>query len=182
MSFAVEMYFDESTEAAVRNLWKAVADAGLSTAVLDGVQRPHVTLGVCDELSANFKNALALFARELKPIDLVLSHVGCFTATEGVVFLAPTVTRPLLDLHTHFHRFFDEHAAKKWAYYLPGAWVPHCTVAFRLTPEQIPKTLQIAATLALPVSCQVREVGLLSGVGEPEKELVSFTVGQPNHG
>jgi 2'-5' RNA ligase len=177
MSFAVELYFDPSAEAAVRELWKSVADAGVSTALLDGIQRPHITLGVCDELVASFKNDLARYARGLKQIEVTLSHVGCFTGAEGVVFLAPTVTRQLLELHAHFHRFFDEHASKKWPYYLPGAWVPHCTLAFRLTPAQIVQAVQIASHAKLPLTCQIHEIGLLSGIGEPEKQLVSFPIG-----
>lgn len=177
MSFAVELYFDEEAEAVVRGAWKAMADAGISTALLDGVQRPHVTLGGCDEISQTFKNALALFAKEITPFDLSLSSVGAFNTTEGVVFLAPTVTRPLLDLHARFHAFFDEHAGKKWPLYLPGTWAPHCTLAFRLTPNHLRQAFGIAAEIKLPLVCRVIEIGLLSGVGEPEKELVSFLIG-----
>lgn len=175
MSFAVELYFDEVAEKTLREAWKSMADAGISTALLDGVQRPHVTLGACDEISQTFKNALALFAKETAPFDL--SSVGAFITAEGVIFLAPTVTRPLLDLHTRFHAFFDEHAGKKWPLYLPGAWVPHCTLAFRLTPEQLRQGFDIAAEIKLPLTCRIIEIGLLSGVGEPEKELVSFPIG-----
>jgi 2'-5' RNA ligase len=177
MSFAIELYFDEDAEAVVLEAWKAMADAGISTAMLDGVQRPHVTLGVCDEISQTFKNALALFAKEITPFDLSLSSVGVFNSAEGVVFLAPTVTRSLLDLHQRFHVFLDQHSAKKWPLYLPGAWVPHCTLALRLTPEQLQQAFAIAATIKLPMMCRIIEIGLLSGVGEPEKELVSFAIG-----
>jgi 2'-5' RNA ligase len=177
MSFAIELYFDEDAEAVVLAAWKAMADAGISTALLDGVQRPHVTLGVSDEISQTFKNALALFAKEIAPFDLTLSHLGAFNTAEGVVFIAPTPTRALLDLHKRFHTFFDEHAGKKWPLYLPGAWVPHCTLAFRLTPEQLQHAFAIAAGIKLPMTCRIIEIGLLSGVGEPEKTLVSFPIG-----
>lgn len=177
MSFAVEMFFDEAADRAVRAAWKAMADAGISTATMDGISRPHVTLAVSDEIGATFKNALALFAKEIPPFELIFSHIGAFNTAEGVVFLAPTVTRGLLDLHQRFHAFFDQHAAKKWPYYLPGAWVPHCTLAFRLGTERLAAAIEIAAEVKLPMPCGVTEIGLLSGVGEPEKELVSFPIG-----
>jgi 2'-5' RNA ligase len=177
MSFAVELYFDEAAEKTLREAWKAMADAGISTALLDGIQRPHVTLGVSDEISQTFKNALALFAKEIAQFELSLSSVGAFNTAEGVIFLAPTPTRALLDLHKRFHAFFDEHAGKKWPLYLSGTWVPHCTLAFRLTPEQLRRGFDIAAEIKLPLTCRIIEIGLLSGVGEPEKELVSFPVG-----
>jgi 2'-5' RNA ligase len=177
MSFAVEMYFDEAADRAVRAAWKALADAGISTSMLDGISRPHVTLAVSDEIGATFKNALALFAKEVSPFELTFSHVGAFNTAEGVVFLAPTMTRSLLDLHQRFHAFFDQHAAKKWPYYLPGAWVPHCTLAFRLDAERLVAAFAIAAEVKLPLACGITEIGLLSGVGEPEQELVSCPIG-----
>lgn len=177
ISYAVELHFDEATEEKVRAVWKAIADAGVSTSMLDGISRPHITLGVCDELSTTLKNELAHFARDTKPFDVSLSFLGCFNAPEGVVFFGPTPTDAMFRLHTRFHTFFSAHAGKIWKHYLPSQWVPHCTLAFRLNAEQLRDGFVIAAGTPLPISGKIVEIGLLSGIGGPEKELVSYEMG-----
>jgi 2'-5' RNA ligase len=177
ISYAVELHFDEATESKVRAVWKAIADAGVSTSMLDGISRPHITLGVCDELSTTFKNELSHFARDAKNFDISLSYIGSFNSAEGVVFYGPTPTDVMFRLHTRFHSFFSEHAGRIWKNYLPGMWVPHCTLAFRLNPEQLRRAFDIAAAVSLPIAGKINEVGLLSGIGGPEKELVSYEMG-----
>jgi 2'-5' RNA ligase len=177
MSFAVELHFDEAAENQVRAVWKALADAGVSTSMLDGISRPHITLGVCDELSTSFKNELALFARESKAFDVSLSFIGSFNSAEGVVFFGPTPSDAMFRLHARFHSFFSGHAGRIWKNSLPGTWVPHCTLAFRLNGEQLRRAFDIAAAVALPLMGKITEIGLLSGIGGPEKELVSYEMG-----
>jgi 2'-5' RNA ligase len=145
--------------------------------MLDGISRPHITLGVCDELSTTFKNELSHFARDAKNFDISLSYIGSFNSAEGVVFYGPTPTDVMFRLHTRFHSFFSEHAGRIWKNYLPGMWVPHCTLAFRLNPEQLRRAFDIAAAVSLPIAGKINEIGLLSGIGGPEKELVSYEMG-----
>jgi 2'-5' RNA ligase len=177
MSYSVELHFDDDAENTVRNVWKALADAGVSTSMLDGISRPHITLGVCDELSTTFKNELSLFAREIKPFEFSLSFVGSFNTAEGVLFFGPTPTDAMFRLHTRFHSFFSAHAGRIWNHYLPSQWVPHCTLAFRLNGEQQRRAFDIAAGVSLPIAGTFTEIGLLSGVGVAEKELVSYAMG-----
>ncbi len=177
MSYAVELYFDKTAENTVRGVWKALADAGVSTSMLDGISRPHITLGVCDELGASFKNELALFAREIKPLAFNLSFIGSFNTIGGVMFFGPTPTETLFRLHAHFHAFFKKHACGLWKHYLPEQWVPHCTLAFQLSSEQLQRAFSIATNAPLPIAGSCTEIGLLSGVGVAEKELVSYKMG-----
>jgi hypothetical protein len=80
-------------------------------------------------------------------------------------------------LHTRFHSFFSEHAGRIWKNYLPSMWVPHCTLAFRLNTDQLRRAFDIAAGTPLPISGKIVRIGLLSGIGGPEKELVSYEMG-----
>ena len=48
MPFAVELYFDPSTEERIRGAWKAIDEAGISGSMPKGGYRPHVSLGVCE--------------------------------------------------------------------------------------------------------------------------------------
>ncbi len=177
MSYAVELYFDKAAENTVRSVWKALADAGVSTSMLDGISRPHITLGVCDELGASFKDELALFSRGIKPLTFNLSFIGSFNTIGGVMFFGPTPTDALFRLHVDFHVFFKKHACRRWKHYLPEQWVPHCTLAFSLSSEQLQRAFSIAVDAPLPITGSCAEIGLLSGVGVAEKELVSYKMG-----
>ena len=53
MPFVVELYFDATTEARIRDAWKALDEAGISDSMPKGGYRPHISLGVCDHLETD---------------------------------------------------------------------------------------------------------------------------------
>jgi len=101
--FAIEMYFDRTSEMAVQTIWDALAAAGLpSLAGIPGC-RPHVSLGVCGNLDVpSFSVALSGFAGSMAPFPITFSGIGVFSTEEGVLYLGVTVTRALLALHERF--------------------------------------------------------------------------------
>jgi hypothetical protein len=56
-----------------------------------------------------------------------------------------------------------------------GGWVPHCTLASDLEPEQFGSALAIAGRVRLPIECRLVEVGIVEF--RPVKQLVSRTLG-----
>src|SRR5688500_511570 len=98
MPFAIELFFDPDAAAAVRSLWRVLADAGVSRAMLDAGSHPHVSLADSRELDVErFRPILEAFARQTRPLECSLASVGAFPTEEGVVFLAPVATRELLE-------------------------------------------------------------------------------------
>ena len=88
--FAVELLFDPAMEARLRALWKALAQAEVSSSMLDIGARPHVSLAVFERLDPTSMHAeLDGFARENPPLEVTLSAVGTFPGAEGAVFIAP---------------------------------------------------------------------------------------------
>ncbi len=165
MAFAVELYFDAASEAAVRAVWRELAEREIVCYLHESENRPHVSLAAYEQLRlAECERALRRFANETAPFPLTLSHLGVFPIAhegqEAVVFAAPTVTRHLLDLHEEMHRLLGLLGRSPWAYYLPGAWVPHCTLAFRLPARLVPDALAVCRRLALPLACQVEAIGV----------------------
>jgi len=159
--YAVELYFDEATDEAVRAIWHRLADAGISTGALVNGARPHISLGGCQELDATrFRSALMSFAHKSPPLEFALASVGVFPTAEGVVFLAPAVTRDLLNLHEAIHTVFAEYAVSPWTLYLPGNWVPHCTLALNLPQDRIAAAVDLCRDAALPIQGRFERVGL----------------------
>ena len=69
----------------------------------------------------------------------------------------------------------DRLGAGAWDHYRPGAWVPHCTLASDLEPQQFGSALAIAGRTSLPFECRLVEVGIVEF--RPVKQLVSRVLG-----
>ncbi len=50
MHYVVGLYFDENTEMQIDSLTKKIADAGISTKLLEWNARPHITLGCYNDI------------------------------------------------------------------------------------------------------------------------------------
>ena len=156
MPYAVELVLDPESAATVRRAWRELADAGIGDVAGSGA-RPHVTLGIWDAIDhTSAEAAVTRFAAETAPVPLTL---------------APTVTVDLLDLHARFHRRFDRLGQGSWAHYRQGIWVPHCTLATDMEPDQFAGALAIAGGVPLPLECRLVEVGIVEF--RPVKQVIS---------
>ncbi|MDA1676058.1 2'-5' RNA ligase family protein [Bacillus cereus group sp. TH152-1LC] len=101
----------------------------IGTNQLAGVE-PHITLADYHELDVHLcKGKLEEFvAVQENMAEVTFPSVGTFP-TNGTIFLAPTITDELLKLHHSYHDYLN-------SYYVPGKWVPHCTIANKLHVNQ----------------------------------------------
>src|SRR5262245_46222316 len=155
MPYAIELALDPETAAVVRRVWRELADAGIQYMAASGA-RPHISLGIWESLDRDrAETELTRFAAERSPVRLAFASVGLFPRV--AVFLAPTVTADLLELHAGFHRRFARLGDVPWAHYQPGAWVPHCTLATDLGPDRFGDALAIAGRVPLPLEARLIE-------------------------
>jgi 2'-5' RNA ligase len=87
-------------------------------------------------------------------VPFVLASAGTFPGPEGAVFLAPVVDDALLGVHREWHAL----APGGMEHYRPGAWVPHCTVGFRLADAG---TAAAVARAALPIRGRFERIALV---------------------
>jgi len=143
MPFSVELNFDADAEARVRTLWHEIADAGLCSLLPDIGARPHLSLSVYENADPDaLTRVVRRVASGSRAIEVQLKSVGVFPGDEHAVYLAPTVTRDLLLLHETFHAEAEPLGFEPWAYYRPGHWMPHCTVALEIPVERIPAIVE----------------------------------------
>ncbi|MES2462625.1 MAG: 2'-5' RNA ligase family protein [Armatimonadota bacterium] len=136
MAFAVELFFDAATEAALRRLIDTTAGRDSSSSSY----RPHVSLGGSKRLrdAPSLIHALETLASEQAgAFPVTLAHLGLFPGDEGVIFYGVTVTTPLLLLQRRFHALFTPLAIDWSPFYQPGSWVPHCTLAYGLPQDRL---------------------------------------------
>ena len=133
MIYAIEMYFDKATEEKIMDIARKVADAGISTKYLEWKTRPHITLGVFNDVHENrCTKLLERFAAKHKPVKAHLHSVAAWSDTK-VVYLNPHMTRWLYELHDEVYELMKEFDTRGWEQYMPENWDAHCTVA--LTSE-----------------------------------------------
>ncbi|PFV81617.1 hypothetical protein COL05_13780 [Bacillus sp. AFS059628] len=108
----------------------------IGTNQLAGVE-PHITLADYNELDVHsYTEQLEKFAAVQENIaEVTFPSVGTFP-TNGTIFLASTVTDELLKLHYSYHDYFKNFHDNLNSYYVPGKWVPHCTIANKLHANQ----------------------------------------------
>ena len=173
MGYAVELYFDRPTSKDVRAIWESIEVAGLSGFMPTSGARPHVSLAVYRHIvPSEIEPLLSSFSREVAETKIEFEGVATFPTGPGVVFLAPKLTTSLRNLHGRFHALAREFAGELSDYYVPGVWVPHCTLDTDLPEENVPKIIELCTNLDLPTAGHLVELGLIEF--RPIKELMNF--------
>ena len=184
MPYAVELFFDQRTDAAVRKLWQWLADEGISTYLASSDSVPHISLGGFDDLDA------ARLEDIVRELDTIAGGTPCFSldfadiegfVNTGVIFLAPEHSAALTDLHVRFCNALGDLRQEMWPLYHPGVWVPHCTVAVELQPcsRHLVNEMRRALRehIELPWPATVERLGLVKF--RPVEHQVSFRLGAP---
>ena len=161
---ALEFYFDAEAEAAVRALRQRLDQAGVPS--LGG--RPHVTFAAGSVIPAAARRALTVDLTRLALPNLWLYTLGTFPTAENVLFLGAVTDAEVLAVHVAVHDALAGRVRDPWAYFLPGAWVPHCALAQDLTPSQLAAGFA-ALHPAEPVRAKIGEIGITdSRTGETD--------------
>jgi hypothetical protein len=180
MPYAIELFFDEETETAVRRVWAALAERGIAPYLHESLNRPHVSLAVYDALDLDLAaTALEAFAATTTPLPISLASWGLFpTAPEPVVFAAPVVTGALLALHERACAQLASVAQGPSAYYLPGRWTPHCSLAVHFPPERVMRAVELCRGLPLPLAGRFEAIGVVET--RPARPLFSYPLAATN--
>lgn len=93
--------YDDQTNALVQSMWDMLKRAGYPGTQTKNIP-PHITLGTFPlDREAAVCELVRQAALETRPFDLSCSHIGIFQGS-GVLFIAPDINRPLLNLKERF--------------------------------------------------------------------------------
>ena len=163
MPFAVGVSLDPASAAVVGELIHDVLAVTGADLTHVSETSPHLTLAVAEEVEVPaVEQLLAEIAGSMPAPALTFSHLGVFLGDERVVFLASVVTAELIAFHLAFHRRFEAMARDQSPLYLPGRWVPHCTLARDLAPDAIPRAVGACGQLVLPHKARLSRIVLAS--------------------
>ena len=146
MTQSVELLLDPASEAAVRQEWLALHQAGLPSEVRPGPDdshRPHITLFAAAEITPAADQALPALVADLH-LSLQLGALMLFGPHRDRFVLVHAVvpSNDLLELQRVVGRTCG---ADRDSYFAPGRWAPHVTVARRVTAAELPAALSALA-------------------------------------
>ncbi|MGH6901814.1 MAG: 2'-5' RNA ligase family protein [Geminicoccaceae bacterium] len=165
MAYAVELRFDEDLAERVRALWLALEQIGAGSFGPGSAPVPHMSLAVYDDEdevdAAAASDLVAELAARGTRSEIAFASLGVFPTEENVLFLAPVVTPTLLDLHAAYHAMAQRLGATCRPYYLPGRWVPHCTLSMQGSIAGVQDGLGHLAARWKPPRGTIRSVALI---------------------
>ncbi|QUG99780.1 2'-5' RNA ligase family protein [Saccharopolyspora erythraea] len=173
MAHALGLFFDDSAEEAVRALWKRLEAAGVPSLASRGHRRhrPHVTLAVAGRIPEGARRDLRAELSLLSVPDLWLYTLGTFPSDESVLLLGAVVDTELIAVHSAVHDVLAGKVSAPSAYYFPGAWIPHCTLAIGITGAEL-ATGFAELCPPEPIRAPVSEIGVIdTRTGEVEPVL-----------
>jgi 2'-5' RNA ligase len=181
MPFAVHLFFDADTEAVIKSAWRKLADTRIAPYMHQSANRPHFSLAIYEGLDLpDCEQRLKSFAATRNSLPVAFQYLGVFPTTPATVFLSSTVTIALLELHAQIHEILQPISAHPNPYYLPGNWVPHCTLALELEPRLIAEALEVGLQVPLPWHSEITEIGVIEF--RPVKHLFGFWLGEAHTG
>ncbi|KMZ69049.1 RNA ligase/cyclic nucleotide phosphodiesterase family [Zostera marina] len=186
-SYAIELYFDPALENQVLKAWNVLARRQITTHLISISSRPHITLLVVSSSNPNapspppsaaLHSAIRTFATRSEPFPICLTSVA--TAGSNSLFLLPTPTMPLLQMHSRLCEAVGKEGVEVGEEYRPDTWLPCCSLAEDVSKSSMAEAFGVLKDMKLPVAGYVMDIGIVefgnTGYG-PVKELFSIQLG-----
>ena len=100
------------------------------------------------------------FYKNKSKVNIDLNILGTFINT-GTLFLAPTLSTQLLDFHKSHHHHFSALNDDAKSFYLPGMWTPHCTIASRLSEDNMVEAFRYCKGNLNKIPGKLNEIALI---------------------
>jgi 2'-5' RNA ligase len=166
VALAVCLLFDRRGERAIRALWDQLESIGVPSlrSHTHGRHVPHVSYAVLRSWDLAGVTAAVNRLDVTQPIDVSFDGIGLFR--RGRAWLLAGVTADMASRQERIAHAVTAAGADLHKHYLPGAWLPHCSLAPRAHLAQLP-ALAAAVYDVLPLRARLDRAALInSGTGE----------------
>jgi len=144
MNYSVVFYFDDETANKITSLMHLITDNGVNDYLISNKVPPHITIAdfECEDISAVI-NSLEVCKEKIRQDIVYWASIGLFNPS--VLFLAPVVNQFLLKSCEIVNNSIKVvPATKNNNYYIPYQWVPHTTIAAKLSSQEIGTAFLVA--------------------------------------
>jgi len=160
LAFAVQLYFDRKTEQTVIELWNKLKVISPDNYMPSSGNYPHITTAIFSEVNINALIQITdKYTKTISIFEMDLCSFGNFIGTD-VVYLAPVVTKNLLHVHMQYHKKIRR-LKNQFEYYMPGNWIPHCTISLNSGISSVPEIISFLVTNFTKMKCTVERIGII---------------------
>ena len=173
MDYALLLYFDAQTRSSLQNMMDIAADACGSRYMFEPTLiPPHIT--VCYFTVSSPDAAMKLIEEKVTTLgagSIIWPALGVFPTS--TLYAAPVPNEYLAELCVGFNALLDG-IAQPNGFYLPNSWIPHTTLAMKLTREQYFQAFTAVSSVFTPLAGVATELTLV--ICEPFEELRTWTL------
>lgn len=102
------------------------------------------------------------FSSNLLPFEIELNELEIFADKVKTIYLKPNYNDKLYNLHSQILEYFYEFKESLNKYYDLESWIPHCTLALRLSKVELNKGINILRKdLKLPIKVKIEKIDIL---------------------
>jgi len=166
VALAVCLLFDRRSERAIRALWDQLESLGVPSlrSHTHGRHVPHLSYAVLRSWDLASVTAALSGLDDGEPVDLSFDGIGLFR--RGRAWLLAGAAADLATRQERAAAAVTATGAELHKHYLPGAWLPHCSLAPRAPLAQLP-VLAAAVYDVLPLHARLDRAALInSATGE----------------
>jgi hypothetical protein len=174
MPHAIVVYFDTTSNTAIRNVWKELAEADVCDYLYRSENDPHIKLGMYDGLDVEkAKQRLSYLASNSEMQKIHFKNIGVYPGEKRIVFLDISATMAILELKQKVQSLFDDESQEIGAnYFLAGIWKPDCFLTMSIEREKLPRAIDVTMNLPLPFDGFIEQIGVIEF--HPARKLFSF--------
>ena len=174
--YAVVAIFDTKTEQIIKNIWQELKKQSISCYAFEVEdRRPHITLASYNKMYINeFIREMGSFCHHQSAISINFKTIGSFL-NSGTLFLSPTLTKDLFDLHLSHHKHFEKYNNNPHSLYLPNHWIPHCTIANRLPLDKLKEAFSYCSERISDINGKLVEIVLIEVLDKKKEAPTVFS-------
>lgn len=169
-TYYISLYFDKDTDNWLRNLINEAAQKFYDTTVKD--IPPHITIAM---LKAQDSDVLCqkvdAIINEFMAQKITIAGIGLFQTK--VVYLQPVLNQYLHDMSIKINNIFLQEQQKDNKY-IPYNWIPHISIAKRLTDTEQLEVVKLLQKEKFPRQATVCFIGLERA--KPYKSIKRWTL------
>lgn len=172
--YLISIYFDEMTEKRISSYMKQIGKATGNTVMLDGNVPPHITVAAFQTESESVAREIFLRGAEnLKSGSVQWVSVGTFLP--NVIYIAPILNEYLHELsETYNKEITNMQKVTADRKYVPYSWLPHSTLAKRLSKEQLAVAFGVMQNQFGPFGGKVTKIGLAKTNPYTDLEVINL--------
>ena len=172
MPFSIELYFKSDFEQRIFHLWSVIQRENLPSRYSILKIRPHLTLAVFEKCAEEeVIRIVNSISQSFSGFEVEFPAVCVSTFDPRSIFLMPSINKSIDSIREVLIKRLIESKIELKDYYLPGRWLPHCTVSKKLSLDQSRRIMGICQNLDIGGNAEVIEIGFVHF--NPRREIMN---------